>query len=344
MRNTFFTIPNSVLTGGVVDLLTPIRLEIEERIYNLLIDIQNRIQVNCGNLQNLKLLSISLDNLTSQLINFKDRLNTIKSDLNVEKEYKPDRSIINQKNEFLISTVNTNFETKISVEDLLEKISFLEEKILALDNELLACSSILLTEIPTSPPKSEETLLIDNNLFRVDLIKLFENIKKRDIQLISDTIFLDYFILDDYLNKSSKNKNFFSNRFYLDIEECSVAALIAGIKYGLPKQVLLDTLSLSDYTVKKYENQLSPTAFSRPNISLPVDSISTLKEETYIDSKGTSYRLAVIQDDKYKIGPVFTGVAYGPNNEIVFRTNETFSNSSSVLLNELKFRLKHNIS
>lgn len=344
MRNTFFTIPNSVLTGGVIDLLTPIDLEIRVGINNEIKRIQNIILDNCGNVSALTPVKKVLENINFSLTEFKNRLTLIKTELDVEKEFDVDRSKVNQINEFLISTLNSNFEINLLVEDLLEYIAKLEEKSLALDNELISCINDNSLEIPSQAPKQFESVLVDDDMYKVNIAKILDFIINKDIKSVSEELFFEYNLLNNFFKKKQKAREYFAKRFYLTLEECNVAAFNSGINFGLSPTSLYNRLSITENTVKKYSTNIPKNLFETKNFSNVNNTISTLSVEDFLGPDNKLYKLKVVQEDRYKLASVYSGVVTDTDGNIIFKTNETFSNSPSTIIKELKFKLKYNIS
>lgn len=346
-RSTYITIPNSTLTAGISDIVQPISTRVRLTFSKAVKEIQKNLKNNYENTPILNSYNTQLFNIINLLVGYKKRLLDIKNTLNVDQEYELDRfkiPEINKKVEFLTQSSINNFDIGKMIELALEDIDTLELKARALMNEINANVNInTYLGIPDAPPKSEETLFINDSIYKVDLVELFKGITANDITLISQSLFKDYAVLNYFLKLSKDNKDRFSKRFYLDLEQCLVAAFISGVSKNLVQEYLLDQTGLSTEIITKYQSSFD-TNRNKSRISSEDNIQQTLQSEEFISSKGEMFKLEVLKFDRYQLAPVYIGVAVDKQGAIKHTTDETFSNSPIILLNELKFKINYNIS
>lgn len=346
-RSSYLTIPDSTLTEGISDIVYPISTKVQLTFTKLLKEIQKLTDSNKSSNDILNSYNTQLYRIADLLIGYKKRLLDIKLTLNVEQEYDLDKFKIpevNKKTEFLTQSSINNFDIKLMIDTTLEYVERLETKIKALTNEINANINInSSSSIPSTAPKSVETLLLGDNIYTVNFNEVFNGLIKNDINTIAAFLFEDFDVLNAFLKLNNTDRERFSKRFYLTLEQCLVAAFIAGIGKKLPQDYLLSKTGLSVDIISKY---------SLPNINLlkdtnkvsDTDNIQEIIEtQKFTSPEGREYTLEILRFDRYQLAPIFVGIAKDKNNHIKFKTDETFSNSTSILLNELKFKINYNI-
>lgn len=346
MRSIYYTIPNSLLPDGITNLLNPIRINVELKIPSEIKTLQTIIQNNCGHPDRLSSATTLLSNLTSAIVNHKNRLSTIITSLNLKQDYEINtlgQIEINQKNEFLLQSAITNSAALVFIEQLQESIQSLEKLLYSLDLELSSCITTMTGDIPSLPPIKEVPILVENRLVVIDLEKVFSLFSKKDIIGLAKIVFYDTVLLSEFLKQNRSRRISFANRLFLTLEQASVIAYVAGIRIGRTKEDLLSKLNISYDTVLSYVGDTNLNNLPRPKTSSGTVSEEAISKEEYVFN-GKKYLLTIFKVNRYKLAPVFQGIATDENNKVTTRTNETFSNSPLVLLSELKYKIRNNIS
>lgn len=394
----YVNLPDSKLGIGIASLVGSLIGLITERISRQVVELQNKLQSSCGNINVLVSLSRKLSGLIGSLTAIKSRIEKLKRIVNPLDKVIRVLNIAIRLLKFLpIPNTTTTTGVTNTFSDILHK---LKEFVRQLKDDItivrIACDQALtlidriISELKrldsiikncldraTSENKKEaqDEILRQNGL---DPDQVLRAVDDRDFRRLGSILFKDSTSLQKFNNLSPSDKTIYSGNYGLDPKDVAKSAftknidqgdtaLQASYKTGLTPQETTDTLKQINVLAPKEQessslkdlqkNTQNSLLYPQPEVGITLVSgdravgLALIAEDTpknqqlfyHTGPDGTSYTITVIETDLSLVAPRRRAIAKDRQGIIRYRSDESFSSSTQVLVDEVKFNIDNNI-